>query len=743
MVNKTTNIRTKIETDARQAQQAAKQLAAEYERLTHQQKLQRAGGDKQKIAMIELQREMKQAKKRAADLAREQKQLAKSSATVTKSSKGLISSLGNIKAGYIAIAAAAAGAIRAGSNAIKAYADIQGTIAGIEGEVADLRVATDNMVSDTALAKIVEYQKKLNLAEKQTRAIAIAGVEWARVNKTDMATGVNTVLDSVVKLNDRGLKQLGIYIQDLNKNKLARQQQILKAITDRYGDAEIAVSNFGEQMLKTSNQAEKANRSFGKILATVGKLLGINYGESIQNLTTQMQQWSAVTDSEKYAAAVERLEAVQERIQRIIHEQKTWRRSSQNTILLKMLQHERNELEEKIKSLRAIRHSANAIFGPQAFGNKPPTIFDSGMSKPSKSDKSGKSGKGGKKTKTLTYGQEDLIFGFAEQAKQTQAWSQKKKALLQKLAQTEFATIDMLSEKQKDLELRKQIEIANATGTRKLEITRQYITRETALKIAGIQRDAQIQRAAEDKKLNEALLALKEGYSQRLFTEQQYLAQEAMLKQRHSRTMVRLEAQTQKQILREQKSAQFEKQQLQQQEQMSVEQTKQTYIGYALEIGSAMVQTGIAQAFVAQSAGDVFLSMAEAGLQGLAALAWPQAMAQMALALGAQGTTWGAPNPASVNHWAAYGVWQTLALAGSIGAGAVGAARSSGGGGAASAIGAGVIGGGGGTTSYSSSSSTSSSQPERPEMIVNIFAGGRGMLTRRQKRKISNAVGRD
>jgi len=78
-----------------------------------------------------------------------------------------------------------------------------------------------------------------------------------------------------------------------------------------------------------------------------------------------------------------------------------------------------------------------------------------------------------------------------------------------------------------------------------------------------------------------------------------------------------------------------------------------------------------------QSIEAAILKMVSQGLLALAKQATIYAVAEIAMALGAQGITWGFPNSSSTNHWASAGMW--LAVAGASGAAGLGVASAAGG----------------------------------------------------------------
>jgi hypothetical protein len=145
----------------------------------------------------------------------------------------------------------------------------------------------------------------------------------------------------------------------------------------------------------------------------------------------------------------------------------------------------------------------------------------------------------------------------------------------------------------------------------------------------------------------------------------------------------------------------------------------------------------------AQSAGEFFGGMAQMAIKAVQQIAFVEAAKNIALALSAQGVTWGIPNPSSVNHWAAAAAWFAIGAGAGVANAAIGGAMSGGGGGG---------GGGGGVssgpsqsvstrTSQSHGRSSSDDRSNEPTHVTNIYLRGRtGLVTRRDLKNFSRKL---
>lgn len=119
-----------------------------------------------------------------------------------------------------------------------------------------------------------------------------------------------------------------------------------------------------------------------------------------------------------------------------------------------------------------------------------------------------------------------------------------------------------------------------------------------------------------------------------------------------------------------------------------------------------------------ESFGTMMKAYVKQTLLGIASTAQVRAIEQLALALGAQGLTWGAPNSSSVNHWASFAAFQSIA--GLTGLGGI----MMGGTGVKSA------GGGGVKPSQSGGAYRSGRDTEGETRVSNIYSEGRNLIER-------------
>jgi hypothetical protein len=197
--------------------------------------------------------------------------LDKTTAQATKSTKAMTMATSALShATGILLAGAMRRATSMLTGMVRAGIEWEGTVKGVEREVEALRKATDGIIGDRMLARVAEFQKQLSLTERQTQAITKAAVAYGRINKTDFDTSLKAVTDSVVNLNERALRKLGINL-DLTGKSAEKKAKILAALSEKYADVTIKAENAGEQAAKLSASWDRLQATIGKtMLDTVG-----------------------------------------------------------------------------------------------------------------------------------------------------------------------------------------------------------------------------------------------------------------------------------------------------------------------------------------------------------------------------------------------------------------------------------------------------------------------------------------
>ncbi|MCP4549515.1 MAG: hypothetical protein GY835_23920 [bacterium] len=132
--------------------------------------------------------------------------------------------------------------------------DYEDWIGKANNAIGGMRSATQGLIDDLSLAKartrLTTGEFQLN--EKQLQAVAKATIHLTRINKTDFATSLRLVSDTIKKGNSRALKELGINV-DLLGRAHVKTAKAVQLITERFGDQRIEAENTNERIDQLKN----------------------------------------------------------------------------------------------------------------------------------------------------------------------------------------------------------------------------------------------------------------------------------------------------------------------------------------------------------------------------------------------------------------------------------------------------------------------------------------------------------
>ena len=165
-----------------------------------------------------------------------------------------------------ALGGAIYGTIGLFKSAIDAGKNWEGTVGGLESETEKLSEATDSLISELSLARLVEYKNELKLTKEQTEAVAKAAIHYGRIAKIDFNQALKAVTDMAVNARVRGLSKLGIVIDDVAGTPTEKMKKALDALTEKFGNLEVAASNADEQSIKFANTQESLEGRMGSAL---------------------------------------------------------------------------------------------------------------------------------------------------------------------------------------------------------------------------------------------------------------------------------------------------------------------------------------------------------------------------------------------------------------------------------------------------------------------------------------------
>ena len=313
-------IKVDILANAKQATANLANLSKQFEDLKLKEQLEKAAGDQNKLAKIELSRALKNAKdevKKHTDAQKKAEAQLKKTALATKNAKtqttglaGAITSKALVA--YAALAMAARKASGAISGIVNAGVKWEGNVGSLYPQVEKLSKATAGLISDYALVRLIEFQKQLAWTDEQTKAVAKAAVEYGRVAKVDFGQALAFVTDNVVSGASRGLKKLGIDMK-LNGTLMENQEAILNALARKYSGVTTELGNAGEQTAAYSNSVETLEGRLGQALVTGAAYqswlkLKVQLIETLNKyLGNSVYAWDNMTTAEKenYAKTVQ------------------------------------------------------------------------------------------------------------------------------------------------------------------------------------------------------------------------------------------------------------------------------------------------------------------------------------------------------------------------------------------------------------------------------------------------------
>jgi hypothetical protein len=139
-----------------------------------------------------------------------------------------------------------------------------GTVGNLHPQTKRLAQVTDNLISQPALSRLVEYQKQLGLSQKAVDAVAKASVEYARINKTGFDESLKIVTDAVVGGKIPALRRLGLNLDEISGTKSEKMKYALGVLADRFGDVGIKVGNVAEKHDQLKNKMEETRAEVGK-----------------------------------------------------------------------------------------------------------------------------------------------------------------------------------------------------------------------------------------------------------------------------------------------------------------------------------------------------------------------------------------------------------------------------------------------------------------------------------------------
>jgi hypothetical protein len=300
-----------INTDLSKVNREVAQLEKSLREQKWAEKEAKAAGDEHKLSLIQQQRALEQLKKEQKSArdelgryANEQKKaeaaaqkLAEEQNKSSLSFKNLAEMINLPTAALGALGAASYGAVSYFSGIIEAGKEWENRVGSLGDKTNELSKATDGIISQVSLARLVKYQDELGLSQKQMESMAKAAVELARITGRDLKESLEGIIDSVLGGSpEEDLERLGILVDNITGTKLEQHQYVLKLLTDKYSDLNIVAETTIEKEIKLKNAQDELNAQVGKSIINTE-----TYKRAVNELARAKQSFvSAIGDAIYY-----------------------------------------------------------------------------------------------------------------------------------------------------------------------------------------------------------------------------------------------------------------------------------------------------------------------------------------------------------------------------------------------------------------------------------------------------------
>lgn len=287
--NATQTALLKINADVAAANADLKALTATMREQIFAEKEARAAGDETKLARIAQQKAIIEQREKVKDLTDAQRKMVDATRQVKDEHKGVIDLFGTLKHTLeqlntpFGAATLGLGLLAKGFQALYEYGkearaeaiQFEKVSSGIVGRLVELEEATDHLVPEAALAKIIRLGDNLGFTGEQMLIIAKAGANYAKVMGVDVSEGINILLEKIS--GGRGLnkvmRQLGLDFQTTGDLALDTSNAIAK-LTEKYEKLNIQADTYPRMLAKYNSLREESKRLDGDFILGIEKSTG-------------------------------------------------------------------------------------------------------------------------------------------------------------------------------------------------------------------------------------------------------------------------------------------------------------------------------------------------------------------------------------------------------------------------------------------------------------------------------------
>lgn len=156
----------------------------------------------------------------------------------------------------------------------------------LETQTQQLAKVTDELIPEPALAKLVKYKKELGLTEIQMNTMAKAAIQLGRTTDEDFGKALESIIDMVLGGSfEEGMEKLGIQLDTITGTKMEQSAEVLRVLTEKFGDMQVSVQNASEESVKFANRQESLEGRMGRTIIS-----STAYRKSIE-LITKSKEW--------------------------------------------------------------------------------------------------------------------------------------------------------------------------------------------------------------------------------------------------------------------------------------------------------------------------------------------------------------------------------------------------------------------------------------------------------------------
>lgn len=715
-------------TDLAEAMKSVREFSASMRELVYEKQKESAGDDEYKLKKLELKRSLDESKNSVAilkdELAKLEEQKKANAAAIEPLQQrltdlGKMFSLGGILGMGVAAAAKAFDGLgetmkkdvthliemsKAGERWGQSSAAYKDSLDAMFSATKGL-ISAEELLRDRRRLAFSD----LKISEEQYVALSQAAVKLAKIEGTDGTVAMDKLTDAIVHGNVRALRALGVEVTATNDLE-AKKIEILKQLTTVGQKYSVEVQTLSQRETSLAERRKKAELDQFELLSkhegVIGKVYHFWLDREQATLEAIEKSNKALRERTRYAG-----KSIGE-IAAMVGEAPLHKTTAadQEDMRRKAAQH-----EEAMLAVERAPKSARSPGGPRS-GEDPGEAY--------------------KALAQRRYADSEKLLErhYESMSRATEIGEQRLERDRDQAATAEIkenARHQLATEKLRDASYRAQEN--ELRGHYRIEANLLRDKLEADKRGIGLAYSAQVQEANKAYQLHEA--QLRSQHNAGLLRDAEYKRKLLEAERKHHDAIRKLDTTAHRDLLRA--DQQYNRSVLANRiaEEQATRQAAAAKAQASAQEVVAIGQTIAANIVAANSAEDFAKRSAAAMLNGIASMAWGQMAKEVALGLGAQGLTWGVPNPSSLAHFASAAMWGVLGGGLQVGAGYLG----SGGGGGGSASGGAGSGGGGWAGSVGGSSGGGpggEARAQQSKVDVKLILPSEVIISRKLKRQL-------